>query len=93
MTIIKPVTLLHSLLDSGEVIWDFNGNYGPSNGAGKWVMKNDPNRGIATRGGHVGEGSVAGIYSLSTSASRPYSGNANTSFRCVLDLDLDYCKV
>lgn len=59
------------------------GDYGFSYGVGKWVMRNDDTRGVTTRGGHVRECSVAGIYSLSTTTFKKETGHNNISFRCV----------
>ena len=58
-------------------------NYDSSHGMGKWVMRDDNSRGVVLRGGHVTEGSVAGIYSLATTLNKTNTGVVTVSFRCV----------
>jgi hypothetical protein len=59
------------------------GNYDSSHGMGKWNMQNDSTRGVTLRGGHVGEGTIAGIYSLTTTSLKTDTGSDKSSFRCV----------
>lgn len=59
------------------------GNFDHLNGMGKWSMLDDENRGVVTRGGHVREGTVAGIYSLSMTGEKSFTGHERISFRCV----------
>lgn len=46
-------------------------------------MRDDNSRGVVLRGGHVTEGSVAGIYSLATTLNKTNTGVVTVSFRCV----------
>ena len=64
------------------------GDYGFSNGMGKWVMRNDETRGVITRGGHVKECSIAGIYSLSMTAFKNETGIPMFPSDAFIDLNL-----